>query len=337
MSLIKKGIVIGNWNDASNLEFLRRMNISHVLCSAAELSPVYPGRFTYKHVMADDIPEYNLSRHFDQAADFIHQGVNSGGTVFIHCAAGISRSVSLTLAYMIKYEQQNLSTALNMIRKRRYIANPNPGFMQQLRVFERRFNKLGYRANSMARHNEKTESKPISYLNRTSIETNDYKRKSENDYLYGKRSTFNSDYAPKAWAATSTLDLRNKYESVSSNIRSRLNDLDNHSGSRLHTTSTTVKPQHDRHSYLDTYYEPYARKLSHTMAYTSHYHRSRQYNRRSQLYDKYLRANRQSSASQHLDMSRQSVRDNLCRKTMLPVCNTISSQDYGSLRRSYRF
>lgn len=138
MSLIKKGLYIGNFRDAQDLHFLQRNGISHVLCSAGELYPVYPQKFVYKHVQANDIPSYNLSRHFDHAADFIHEAIQSGGNILVHCAAGISRSVSLALAYFIKHEGLKLANAYNMVKNKRFIANPNPGFMRQLRDYERK-------------------------------------------------------------------------------------------------------------------------------------------------------------------------------------------------------
>lgn len=136
MSLIKPKILIGNFRDAQDLKFLQRNGVTHVLCSAVELYPVFPDRYRYLHVRANDIPSYNLAKHFHEGADFINDALQSGGTVFIHCAAGISRSVSLTLAYFLKHERMNLAAAHSLVKSKRYIANPNPGFMQQLRRFE---------------------------------------------------------------------------------------------------------------------------------------------------------------------------------------------------------
>ena len=136
MSLIKQGIYIGNFRDAADLHFLQRCGVTHVLCSAAELFAVFPDKFIYKHVQANDIPSYNLSRHFDQAADFIKGCLDNSGTCFIHCAAGISRSVSLTIAYFLKHEGLTFQQAMSLIKSKRYIANPNPGFVRQLKEFE---------------------------------------------------------------------------------------------------------------------------------------------------------------------------------------------------------
>lgn len=138
MSLITPGLYIGNFRDAQDMNFLQRNGISHILCSAAELQPVFKNKFKYKHVQANDIPTYNISRHFDSAADFIHEALSENGSILVHCAAGISRSVSLALAYYIKHQNKKLHDSLNMIKSRRFIANPNPGFIKQLKEYEGR-------------------------------------------------------------------------------------------------------------------------------------------------------------------------------------------------------
>jgi hypothetical protein len=130
--------LIGNYKDSEDLVFLQTYGISHILCAAKELQPAFPRKFTYKHVQADDVPSYNLLKHFDQAAEFIDAAISAGGTVLVHCAAGISRSVTLVLAYLIKFEDMRVGEAYNLVKSRRHIINPNPGFMKQLREYESR-------------------------------------------------------------------------------------------------------------------------------------------------------------------------------------------------------
>ena len=81
---------------------------------------------------------YNLGTHFDAAADFIARGLKNGTGVLVHCHAGISRSTSCMLAYLMKYEGFGRASALALCRKKRPIVNPNPGFMKQLSDFERK-------------------------------------------------------------------------------------------------------------------------------------------------------------------------------------------------------
>lgn len=57
------------------------------------------------------------------------------GPVLIHCVAGISRSPSFVIAYLIKYQHMTLYDAYNHVLKRRNIM-PNPCFMRNLMAYE---------------------------------------------------------------------------------------------------------------------------------------------------------------------------------------------------------
>lgn len=60
--------------------------------------------------------------------------------IFIHCAAGVSRSASFTVAFLMKKMQLSFQEALEFVRKgkgRKY-ANPNSGFRSQLAQYEER-------------------------------------------------------------------------------------------------------------------------------------------------------------------------------------------------------
>lgn len=54
------------------------------------------------HVPAEDHDGFDISAHLNRAADFIHNSLQNTN-IMVHCLAGVSRSVSLVLAYLIKY------------------------------------------------------------------------------------------------------------------------------------------------------------------------------------------------------------------------------------------
>jgi protein-tyrosine phosphatase len=54
----------------------------------------------------------------------------------IHCLAGVSRSVSLVLAFLIKHRGCTYLKAFDCVKSRRKIIHPNDGFIQQLKKFE---------------------------------------------------------------------------------------------------------------------------------------------------------------------------------------------------------
>lgn len=61
---------------------------------------------------------------------------NDGGRVFVHCQAGISRSATICLAYLMRTNRVKLDEAFEFVKQRRSIISPNFSFMGQLLQFE---------------------------------------------------------------------------------------------------------------------------------------------------------------------------------------------------------
>lgn len=86
--------------------------------------------------MAADTPDQNLSQYFSVCNDFIHAARLREGNVLIHCLAGMSRSVTVAVAYIMTATNLNWKDALKVVRAGRAVANPNVGFQTQLQDFE---------------------------------------------------------------------------------------------------------------------------------------------------------------------------------------------------------
>jgi protein-tyrosine phosphatase len=56
--------------------------------------------------------------------------------VLVHCLAGVSRSVTVTVAYLMYKLSLSLNDAFNMVRARKSNIAPNFHFMEQLHNFE---------------------------------------------------------------------------------------------------------------------------------------------------------------------------------------------------------
>lgn len=70
----------------------------------------------------EPIPEGYLPR----ATAFIDRHLASGQGVLVHCHMGISRSVTVVMAYLIEYQGLTLPEAFHHVLTRRPIAHPHP-------------------------------------------------------------------------------------------------------------------------------------------------------------------------------------------------------------------
>ena len=102
------------------------------------ISNFFPDLFLYKSVEILDVPESKITAHFQPCFDFIDEALGSPtGRILVHCNAGISRSGAIVVAYVMKNRGLGLADALNFAKKSRAKVNPNPGFLSQLRDFEK--------------------------------------------------------------------------------------------------------------------------------------------------------------------------------------------------------
>lgn len=106
--------------------------INATLCHAC---PAYPGVECVR-VPVSDLPSANLGTHFERVAERIH-GNRAGGTL-VHCAAGMSRSPALVMAYLMRYRGVTLRQAHRWVQESRPYIRLNAGFWEQLLQYERR-------------------------------------------------------------------------------------------------------------------------------------------------------------------------------------------------------
>lgn len=113
------------------------------MLSMTDMDVVLQGeRIKHKQIRVEDEESEDLGGKLSEALEFMSlaTGVTLGrslsGAVLVHCEAGISRSASTVIAYLVKFHDMPLSVAFRHVKDRRSIICPNSGFVEQLRLFE---------------------------------------------------------------------------------------------------------------------------------------------------------------------------------------------------------
>eukprot|EP01095_Lingulamoeba_sp_RSL-Kostka_P006600 TRINITY_DN207_c0_g1_i1.p1 TRINITY_DN207_c0_g1~~TRINITY_DN207_c0_g1_i1.p1 ORF type:complete len:233 (-),score=55.87 TRINITY_DN207_c0_g1_i1:284-982(-) len=77
-----------------------------------------------------------LERALEEASSFINKHQELNNNVLVHCHAGISRSSTITLSYLMKYHEMTFKEAYEHLQSKREIICPNEGFCKVLIDFE---------------------------------------------------------------------------------------------------------------------------------------------------------------------------------------------------------
>lgn len=109
-----------------------------VINAAPELPPPPEDYVPRHYVPLLDTPNSDMYPFMELVADLIHEVVTRNEVVLVHCVAGVSRSVTLCLAYLVKWQKMTLCEAYHHMKLRRPQIRPNTGFFKQLIKFEER-------------------------------------------------------------------------------------------------------------------------------------------------------------------------------------------------------
>ena len=125
--------------DARDPATLKRYGITHVVnCVGNSTSRRNPykastGVIKYYQFSSDDCPSYPMiAQHFDPVRNFLDEAYESGGRALVHCKAGVNRSATLCVAYMMLKKKMTLLKAVAVAKRKRIYVLTNTGFRQQL-------------------------------------------------------------------------------------------------------------------------------------------------------------------------------------------------------------
>jgi len=135
-------LFLGNAQNSRDCDALDKHCIRYVVNVTPNLPNVFEdsGTIQYLQIPITDHWSQNLASFFPAAIHFIDTARERQEGVLVHCLAGISRSVTITVAYLMYKMSMSLNDAYDFVRRKKSNISPNFNFMGQLLDFERQLN-----------------------------------------------------------------------------------------------------------------------------------------------------------------------------------------------------
>ncbi|NXA39987.1 DUS4 phosphatase, partial [Eudromia elegans] len=156
-------LYLGSAQHAARRDMLDALGITALLNVSPDCPNHFEGHYQYKSIPVEDNHKADIGSWFMEAIEYIGEWlavaawVDGGlgtalplppcppiadavqerhGRVLVHCQAGISRSATICLAYLMMKQRVRLEEAFEFVKQRRSVISPNFSFMGQLLQFE---------------------------------------------------------------------------------------------------------------------------------------------------------------------------------------------------------
>ena len=133
ISRITDTLYISGKEDCMNLSVLQKNGITHIINMTTDIPNHFiENQIHYLNLQALDSHKQTLSQFFQIAFGFIEAAKEKNGRVLVHCHAGISRSSSMVIAYLMWSRGWRFGDTIVFVKKQRSCIDPNIGFIGQL-------------------------------------------------------------------------------------------------------------------------------------------------------------------------------------------------------------
>ncbi len=138
MSWVTKHLAVGGRIRPEDIAAVARAGITHVVDTRSEYRDDEQA-LAKEHIELLYLPTRDTQamsvEQLMEGAQWVHQRIEQGGRVLIHCEHGVGRSVLLTCAVLV-YGGMHAQDALQLVQEKRWQAAPNHKQVKRLREFE---------------------------------------------------------------------------------------------------------------------------------------------------------------------------------------------------------
>lgn len=151
MDNVFKNLYISDWFSSNDKHLLEQNNIKAIITLETrfkndEILELYRKmKIDYMYIYILDDPRSYIYMYFNDAYYFIKRHIEKNENVLVHCWAGVSRSASIVLYFIMRYLSETnpyyrelsvcckYNYALSIVKQKRNFINPNKGFVQQIK------------------------------------------------------------------------------------------------------------------------------------------------------------------------------------------------------------
>ncbi|XP_002734522.2 uncharacterized protein LOC100366454 [Saccoglossus kowalevskii] len=131
-------LYLGSQKDVLNQEVMHTSGIEYVLnISKTCPQPDFLPDAHFCRIPVNDNYTEKIIPYMDQAMEFIEKVQSSNGKVIVHCLAGVSRSATVAIAYVMRYLHMSSDDAYRYVKDKRPTISPNFNFLGQLLEYEK--------------------------------------------------------------------------------------------------------------------------------------------------------------------------------------------------------
>jgi protein tyrosine phosphatase (PTP) superfamily phosphohydrolase (DUF442 family) len=139
LSWVTGHLAVGGRVREEDIHFLARTGITHIVDTRSEYcddrEALAKEQIELLYLPTPDTYPLTIEQ-LQKGAAWVHERIEQGGRVLIHCEHGVGRSVLLTCAVLI-YEGMSARDALELVEQKRWQAAPNQRQVARLKEFER--------------------------------------------------------------------------------------------------------------------------------------------------------------------------------------------------------
>jgi len=130
---------------STDLSVLKNLNIKRIINVTSTSKNLFENnsenKVEYLRVAIEDSYDSQIGTHFAKCTEFIDSAKNEKSSILVHCQAGLSRSPTIVIAYIMQTMSLSLDDSLTFVKERRPVIRPNAFFMSQLFNLEEKLEK----------------------------------------------------------------------------------------------------------------------------------------------------------------------------------------------------